>query len=59
VAASDNGGKNRSLEYEDGPLVAPTAAANGVYGVVGGAAGICGDVIFGDEMIVGGDDGNE
>ena len=34
-------------------------SANGVYGVVGGAAGICGEVIFGEEVIVGGDDGNE
>ncbi len=60
VAASESGGKSRSLERDDGPIVLPTVAVNGVYGVVGGAAGICGEVIFGDEMIVGGDgDGNE
>lgn len=29
---------------------------DGVWGVVGGAAGICGDVKFGEAMIVGGDD---
>ena len=69
VVASENVGtvgKNISflplLLCDDGPAVVLSAVANGVYGVVGGAAGICGEVIFGEEMIVGGDDdedGNE
>eukprot|EP00985_Skeletonema_marinoi_P023527 scaffold15741_cov168-Skeletonema_marinoi.AAC.1 len=47
-----------SLLCDDGPAVV-SAVANGVYGVVGGAAGICGEVIFGEEMIVGGDDDDD
>jgi len=65
VVASENVGtvgKNISLPSllcDDGPAVVVTAVANGVYGVVGGAAGICGEVIFGEEMIVGGDDDDD
>ena len=65
VVASENVGtvgKNISLPLllcDDGPAVVLSAVANGVYGVVGGAAGICGEVIFGEEMIVGGDDDDD
>jgi len=64
VVASENVGtvgKNLSLPLlscDDFPAVV-SAVANGVYGVVGGAAGICGEVIFGEEMIVGGDDDDD
>lgn len=65
VVASENVGtvgKNISLPLlscDVGPAVVVSAVANGVYGVVGGAAGICGEVIFGEEMIVGGDDDDD
>jgi len=65
VVASENVGtvgKNISLLlllFDDGPAVVVSAVANGVYGVVGGAAGICGEVIFGEETIVGGDDDDD
>jgi len=65
VVASENVGtvgKNLSLPLlsrDDCPAVVVSAVANGVYGVVGGAAGICGEVIFGEEMIVGGDDDDD
>ena len=43
-------------EEEAVKLSAVGNGIDGVYGVVGGAAGICGDVKLGEAIIVGGDD---
>lgn len=51
----DKGGDLSENASGTGGMPRPTATNGGVYGVVGGAAGICGDVTFGEELIVGGE----